>query len=474
MMDNVKQHNIMQHRNDIDGLRAIAILSVILFHINHQWLPGGFLGVDIFFVISGYLITSIIYTDLINNNFTFSHFYQKRIRRILPAFFFVMFSAIFLGLFLFDKGNQINLARSALESIKFIVNFYFARRNGYFDDTNEIPLLHFWSLAVEEQFYFIFPIVLICILRNKYLVNKIFYILFVLIVFSMLSQFIEIGLDRYYLFHLRAGELLVGSILAIYVLKIKPKSFNHPLSNILSFVSLLLLLACFVFFDKDLPLFPAISGLIPCLLTALLIFTGQADNVVCRLLSNKGLVFIGKISFSLYLWHWVLLAYTRYVYGTYEIPTNWLLILISITVLLSIFTFYFIENPIRRNNLGFKKSFFYFYIIPSAILFGLYRYIKIGEDTIIVEKSLMYPTEICHNNKLLPSCKKGDISKDDKILFIGDSHTGHLNNFIDLVGKSEGWSADVISRDSCYFLFDYIPTNKSYKPEKCIEYNNHI
>lgn len=463
------------YRKDIDGLRAVAILAVLIFHLNYQWLPGGFLGVDIFFVISGFLITSIIYTDICQQRFSFANFYHKRIRRILPAFFFVMFSTLLLAYLLLDKGSQIDTARSALESIKFIVNFYFARKNGYFDDTHEMPLLHFWSLAVEEQFYFIFPVLLIGILKSQRLRQYLLPILSLCLLLSMASQFIEIKQEPYYLFHLRAGELLVGSILAIYSAKGKAAIFAKPHVNlILSSVGFIALFACFILFDKNTPLFPAISGLVPCLFAALVILCSQSGNWVQRILSHPIMVFIGKISYSLYLWHWVVLAFMRYIYGSYDFPTSWIPIFVALTLLLSLLTFYCIETPFRKTNLGFKKSFLYFYLVPSIILFGAYRLIKKEETLSAEEKMLMYPTEICHDNNWLSSCKKGDLSKDANILFAGDSHTGHLNDFIDLVGKNEGWAAEVFSTSACYYLLNYQPNEKSFKPEECAKYNQYI
>ncbi|OPH36221.1 acyltransferase [Moraxella lacunata] len=151
----------MIYRPDIDGLRALAVLSVVAFHINENWLSGGFLGVDIFFVISGFLITSIIYREINEGKFSFQNFYIRRIRRILPVFFFVMIVGLCFGWYIFLKQDYLGLLKSAIASTAFMANFYFARQSGYFDISNhEKPLLHIWSLSIEEQFYFIFPVIL--------------------------------------------------------------------------------------------------------------------------------------------------------------------------------------------------------------------------------------------------------------------------------------------------------------------------
>lgn len=465
----------MQYRADIDGLRALAIISVIIFHINYSWLPGGFLGVDIFFVISGYLITSIIYIDIKNNSFSFSRFYQKRIRRILPAFFFVMLSAILFGLYIYhDKATKVELLKSSTEAIKFIINFYFSKSGEYFDlDVVEKPLLHFWSLAVEEQFYFIFPLFLILIVKNSFLSKKKYFVLCILALISAFSSFIISNYNNYYLFHTRAIELLVGSFIAIYNIDYKNNLLiNTKLGKILSSLSLFILITCLVFFDKNTPFFPGISSLLPCIATALLISGNPNNEFFMKIFSNKGFVFIGKISYSLYLWHWIVLAYMRYLYGSYELPFNWILSFIMLTFMLSIFSFYFIESPVRKNNYNFIKSFFYFYMIPSLLVFCIHRYVKYSEDN--YDDLLKYPNNICHNVYTKFSCKKGDLAKKSSVLFIGDSHTGHLNPFIDIIGKREGWAADVLSSDSCFFLFNYIPSEKAYNKKQCIEYNNHI
>ncbi|HDR0697090.1 TPA: acyltransferase [Pasteurella multocida] len=466
----------MQYRADIDGLRALAILSVVIFHINYSLLPGGFLGVDIFFVISGYLITSIIYVDINSGKFSFSEFYQKRIRRILPAFFFVMIFATLFGLYIYhNKATKVELLKSSVEAIKFIINFYFAKSGGYFDlDVIEKPLLHFWSLAVEEQFYFIFPLFLILIVKNPILFRNKYSILLILAILSICSTFIVSNYNIYYLFHARAIELLVGSFIAIYSIEYKNDLFLYnKFLSLLSPLSFFILVACIVFFDKDTPFFPGVSSLLPCTATALLIYGNTYNKFFTKLFSNKIAVFIGKISYSLYLWHWVILAYMRYIYGSYELPVNWILFFLIIVIFLSIFSFYFIENPIRKSKYTFRKSFLYFYIIPSLFVFSAYRYVKYSEQN--NENTLFgYPKEICHNIYNKFSCKKGDLSQESSVLFIGDSHTGHLNPFIDIIGKKEGWAADVISADSCFFLFNYIPSKKAYNPKQCEEYNQYI
>lgn len=212
-----------KYRPDIDGLRAIAVISVIIFHINPSWLPSGFLGVDIFFVLSGFLITSIIYREMSEGVFSFKKFYIRRIKRILPLFFVVLLVGLCVCWYVFLPQDIARVTDSAIASVMFLANRFFARqRGGYFDiGSNEMPFLHIWSLSIEEQFYFVFPFVLLLIFKLPFLKQNKLKVLLIMILVSLCSAFIdlkEIGIlwDVYYMPHIRAGEMLIGSFLAVY------------------------------------------------------------------------------------------------------------------------------------------------------------------------------------------------------------------------------------------------------------------
>ena len=206
----------LTYRADIDTLRAVAVLSVVCFHFSKTWLPGGFLGVDVFFVISGFLITLILHREMNAGVFSFKNFYVRRMKRILPVFFVVVLTALVLGAMLFTPDDFAMLSRSALASVLFAANFYFARGQGYFDPAQEEkPLLHIWSLSIEEQYYFVFPILLLLVVRRSYREQMLFMALLMLM--SLLAAYIPTGLDKYYLPHLRAFEMLTGSMLAVFV-----------------------------------------------------------------------------------------------------------------------------------------------------------------------------------------------------------------------------------------------------------------
>jgi len=206
----------IRYRADIDGLRALAVLSVIVFHLNSKWLPGGFLGVDIFFVISGFLITSIIYTEIKQGVFSYKNFYIRRIKRILPLFFVVVITGLLLGWYVFLPTDRYGLSNSAAAATAFLANLYFARQGGYFDIANdEKPFLHLWSLSVEEQFYFIFPTLLLglcCFAFTRKRLKESFVVIAILLI---IGSFYKTTWNGYYLFHTRAIELLVGAFLAI-------------------------------------------------------------------------------------------------------------------------------------------------------------------------------------------------------------------------------------------------------------------
>jgi len=200
----------------LDGLRAIAVLLVIVYHLWPTSVPGGMIGVDIFFVISGFLITMIIHREMSQGIFSFKMFYIRRIKRILPAFFAVLIATLIGGFLLFTKDDFFLLWKSSLAALGFASNLYFAKGQGYFDPAQEEkPLLHIWSLSVEEQYYFVFPILLLLVVRKSWRTQ--FAFLITLCVFSILASFIPTSLDKYYLPHLRACEMLVGSLTAVWM-----------------------------------------------------------------------------------------------------------------------------------------------------------------------------------------------------------------------------------------------------------------
>lgn len=454
----------VKYRADIDGLRAVAVLSVIIFHINSQWLGAGFLGVDMFFVISGYLITSIIYREMEEERFSFTQFYSRRIKRILPLFFVVVITGLMICNYLYIPEESEKVADSAFSSLYFWANGYFAKNTEYFNlvFANEKPFLHLWSLSIEEQFYFVFPVFLLLIFRVSFLKKHLLKILIIGIFLTLSLGFLDLekleilSWERYYLPHTRAGEMLVGVFLAVFQQKKNKKIELSPLFlNLVTGGAFLVLLSCF-FLDKVFvePYFPGVLALIPCVATAVLIYFNQNENLVSQFLSQKIVVWVGKLSYSLYLWHWLILAVMRYVYQEVELPISWVVFAVLLMFFLSILTYYGVENPIRKLKLSFGKNLLYFYIFPALVVVLLGNLMK--KEKLYEDENLLYSFGNCHNKvDELGNCIKGDLSQKPKVLFVGNSFVGHLNSWVDKIGKAEGWSGVMITSNSFPFLFDY-------------------
>ncbi len=375
----------LSYRPDIDGLRALAVLSVFIFHINSIWLPNGFLGVDIFFVISGFLISSIIYRDVRSKTFSYQEFYKRRIKRILPTFFTVVFFCLIASNLILAPGQDLRgFEHSTLASVTFLANIFFARGQSYFDTAvGEKPLLHIWSLSVEEQYYFLVPIAIIMLLRfswsNKYRYHLLLLFAGGLLLTSVtgIPEFKFYYGQAYYLPHLRFVEMLVGSFLAFLSVDNKlPKLPNLRWAMGISAMSLGILFACF-FAPEELfqpPYFPGFSALIPCIATATLIWCNQEQHWVNKLFSLKPIVQIGKYSYSLYLWHWPVLAYFRYIYEVEVLSPMQLLCAVVLIIALTMMSYYLVEQPTRHSQLGFKQSLLWGYLIPASIVIGLYLF----------------------------------------------------------------------------------------------------
>lgn len=355
----------MIYRKEIDGLRALAVVPVILFHGGFDWLSGGYVGVDIFFVISGYLITSIILKEKEVGIFTITGFYERRARRILPALFFVLLMSLpFAWLWLLPHELE-NFGESLVAVPVFLSNVLFWQESGYFaEDAELIPLLHTWSLAVEEQFYIIFPLIMIVFWS--------FGTRWLLAIISLIAL-LSLGLSEwawrdypdanFYLIPTRAWELMVGALVAFYLY------YNTQASKMLSqFGSLLglsLLLYAIVFFDQSIP-FPSLYALIPVLGSAFIILFTTPHTWVYRLLSLRLMVGIGLVSYSAYLWHLPLFVFAR-IYTIDELAP-WLIGLLSIiTFVLAYLSWRFIENPFRNKQRFSRKQIFTMGAIASVL-----------------------------------------------------------------------------------------------------------
>jgi peptidoglycan/LPS O-acetylase OafA/YrhL len=361
----------LKYRPEIDGLRAVAVLPVILFHAGFTIFRGGFVGVDVFFVISGYLITSILINDIELGKFSIARFYERRARRILPALFVVILACIpFAWMWMMpDQWNDFSASITSL--MLAISNIYFLSKTGYFEAASNLkPLLHTWSLSVEEQYYFLFPIVLFLI--RKLNVNiKLSIIILITILSFVFSQWgAGENFERNYFFSLsRFWEISLGSALALV-----RTSNNQNCNNWISAVGLALIVYSVFTFDDETP-FPFAYAFVPVLGTALVILYSRSGTWSARILSSKPFVSIGVISYSTYLWHQPLFAFARVRLGSEPSKVS-MLILSILSMLLAWITWKWVETPFRKgtNTLIAKQRNVFAASISSAILLAALGY----------------------------------------------------------------------------------------------------
>jgi len=451
----------LTYRPEIDGLRAIAVGAVILYHahitiLGHQPFKGGFIGVDIFFVISGYLITSIILKELVTTgSFSFKNFYERRIRRILPALLFVMLVSLpFAWLYLLPS-SFVDFSKSILYSLGFSSNFYFHYSGNQYGAESGLfkPFLHTWSLSVEEQFYILFPIVLLFTFKyfRKYLVHIL-----------ILGFVISLGLAdwgsrnhpsfNFYVLPTRGWELLAGSILAYFEITLGHRSKNKTLNLILPSIGLILIGYSILFFNDEM-LHPSFYTLSPIVGVCLLIWFSKKDEFITKILSTKLFVGIGLISYSLYLWHYPIFAFSRITTFT-DANIFKKLILVGVVFILSISSYFFIEKLFRNKNFNFKKVLFVVsMIIGILVIFTSLTLYKVSDAI----SSPLYRAE-CKFNSNEPDFLNENFFKKDFleckkkynkfILILGDSHAIDLFNSISKVSKNNEFIVG-LSRGGC-------------------------
>ncbi len=359
----------ISYRPSIDGMRAIAVMSVLLFHLDKRLLPGGFVGVDVFFVISGYLITSIIHADCKDNEFSISRFYQRRISRIFPVFFLVSLSILCAAAAMYSSQDFAKVGAMASASALSIANLKLMVQGDYFKVTDDAqPFLHFWSLSVEEQFYFVFPVAMLA--ANKLRVSR-KWLLTLMVMLATVSfggcvMFTSIKQPwAFYLLPTRAWELLAGAILAI-VSDGNRKSMLPLAESSLSLLGLLLLLLSFFFMSETLA-FPGYIALLPVFASTLLIGVSHDRHQPTELiLSNSVLVYIGKLSYSLYLWHWPVYCFTDYVLFSESVAQR-TVVKVGLTLILSLVSYICIENRIRRYLNHPRRIHFVFCCLAAGI-----------------------------------------------------------------------------------------------------------
>lgn len=351
---------MINYRQEINGLRAIAVLAVLFFHAEFiingiNLFQGGFIGVDIFFVISGYLITSIIIQDLKDKKFSFLNFYERRARRILPILCLILIFTFIFSWYLFLPLEMEKYSSSALSSILFSSNFWFYDQADYWNNLGSIkPLLHTWSLSLEEQFYIFFP--LIVFFFWKYL-KKYLLILFSLSIVISLFIANEYSVKEpeysFYLMPARIWELLSGSIMAILEINYGRKRY-HSYNKFAPLLGLLLIFYSITFFSEE-TIHPSLNTLIPILGAVLIIWFSEENNLVTKFLSSKLLVLVGLISYSLYMWHYPIFEFYKIINDSPSYYEKFGLI--ALTLILSIISYKFVEKPFRNFNFITSKNF---------------------------------------------------------------------------------------------------------------------
>lgn len=443
----------IKYQPHIDILRAIAVFFVILNHLEFSWFSGGFIGVDIFFVISGYLITHNFIKEKENNqSFSFKNFYKRRVIRLAPAFFIVLIVTTISFLLIMTQNEIENYLKTVISSLILSSNIYFSTLlNDYFSiSARSTPLLHFWSLSLEEQFYLLWPIILVLIypLKNNL---KIILIIFLIIISSTfaneLTQYHPI--TAYYLLPARFFEFAIGSLIAL----IPYIQIQKRTSIILGSLSILGLMLSSYYINQN-TLFPSYITLIPCLLTAIYIYTAHSFQ-------HKKLYpiqYIGRISYPMYLWHWPLIVYLSLLSINITLIVKFILIIL--TIALSILTYELIEKKIKKHAHRLSKPILTIFALPSSlIILSILIYLPLDNKKTSHNNSEPASTTAntikCIDQQQHPrdECFFGNTKQETiEIFLVGDSHANAQSGFIDYLAKNANKQGYEITFSSTAFL----------------------
>ena len=443
----------MRYRPEIDGLRALAVVPVILFHAGYELFNGGFVGVDVFFVISGYLITSIILREKDEGRFSLFQFYERRARRILPALFFVTAVSMLVGFFLFSPTQLKYFSDSALATSTYWSNIYFWRNANYFSESSGLlPLLHTWSLSIEEQYYLIYPLTLLIFWRF----GKTNLVVILAVAFVLSLGIAQWGSSNYpyaafYVLPARGWELLAGAFIAFYLHK---KIGDQPPNFVAQSASLLglVLIAISVFaFDSGTP-FPSLYTLAPTIGTALVILFAIKGTIASTLLKNRALVGVGLVSYSAYLWHQPVLAFGRHLSLESSNPA-FAISAATLVLGLSVASYRYIETPFR-NKLTIRTRTLWLAVVISVLALSLTTVTIRSNDGFInrfpssthkllgdMDRSSDY---IPHRFDSLPTRQfKDELPFRKKVALVGDSYAMDLVNALGERGELQSLNISV-------------------------------
>jgi len=425
------------YRPAIDGLRAFAVLSVCIFHLNHRWMPGGFVGVDVFFVISGYLITSIIYKDCIAGDFSLARFYQRRIARIFPAFFAVALATMLGAWWIYSPQDLASAGANLAAASLSLANIKFMMQGNYFQISPDAqPFLHYWSLSVEEQFYMIYPLLFLLLFkhakRHKPLVIGLAGI-------ASLLACVVLTFSRpvwaFFLLPTRAWELLAGGLLAVLASNIKIPDGARPMIPAVSAIGLLLIVASFFVIHEG-PQFPGAWPILPVLgSVAVMLPQSPHRGISEKLLSAPPLVLIGKMSYSLYLWHWPIYSLVDYrmllASDTARLATK-----VSLTLAAAYLSYRIIEAPSRKFLNARKNRAFAYAGLVAAI-------------------GICVPLGISTRNANYVNAEARDVAKGGlvftgksgmpSVVLMGDSNGSMYGKTLKEICAKQGWKLTVLS-----------------------------
>lgn len=488
----------MSYRRDIDGLRAVAVLFVVAYHGFPSVVPGGFIGVDVFFVLSGYLISQVLFNSIENNTFSFTAFYKRRVNRLFPALILVLVSALVIGLNYFTPDEFARLGKHTFSGAIFFSNLVSLSEFGYFDTASELkPLLHLWSLAIEEQFYLLWPVALFLAWKLR--------IGFAPLIIVVLALSFSLNLYRssydpsfaFFSLRTRAWELLAGALVGYYAHK--NTMISKATGQTLGWLGVSMLTIGILLIDRY-RAYPSGWALLPVCGTAFFLLAGPSSWINSRILSTKTLVSIGLISYPLYLWHWLLLSIAAVVVGHMSAMHRSLLVLCSFG--LAATTYWLIEKPIRQKYNTGKTALTLSALMTALALCGLFIYKSHGALGQFSVPSLVMESgqqDCMRSLKAKEFCVFGNPNAEHSILVYGDSHAEHLTAalnstfgkthkiifsyasscffgygerfhqnapgcqpFIDLIGKLKGTKLDAVIRSQLWHGYEALADDATF------------